>query len=151
MEMVEPYLEKIVKSAHRHSMIFEFHCCGKNEMLVLALHKADIGHWWYFRPSIRILSGRKSHNKWVRHKTTCPLFISCREFYLYIWFCNHSNDTPLARRDRSDWKYLLLSQISTWFFRRKNTAIPAKRKPRVRLMETVSPETRKPLREICVL
>jgi len=26
-------------------MIFEFHCCGKNEMLVLALHKADIDIW----------------------------------------------------------------------------------------------------------
>ncbi len=31
-----------------------------------------------------------------------------------------------------------------------NTAIPAKRKPRVRSMETVSPETRKPLHDICV-
>ena len=38
-----------------------------------------------------------------------------------------------------------------WIFRRKNTAIPAKRKPRVRLMETVSPETRKPLRVYCFI
>ena len=34
-----------------------------------------------------------------------------------------------------------------WFFRRKNTVIPAKRKPRVRSMETVSPVTRKPLQK----
>jgi hypothetical protein len=45
MEMVEPYLEKVVKSAHRHGMIFEFHCCGKNELLVPAMYKADIDIW----------------------------------------------------------------------------------------------------------
>lgn len=45
MEMVEPYLEKVVKSAHRHGMIFEFHCCGKNELLVPAMYKANIDIW----------------------------------------------------------------------------------------------------------
>lgn len=45
MEIGEPYLEKIVKSTYRHSMVFEFPYCGKSEMLLLDLYKADIDIW----------------------------------------------------------------------------------------------------------
>lgn len=39
-EMLLPYLKRCVDSAHRHGMIFEFHCCGFIEQLVPAVVQA---------------------------------------------------------------------------------------------------------------
>ena len=44
-EMIMPYLKRVVSSCHSHGIIFEFHCCGKNEPLVPAMAEADIDIW----------------------------------------------------------------------------------------------------------
>ena len=44
-EMLVPYFKRVVKSAHDHGMAFEFHCCGKNEMLVPCMIEAGIDMW----------------------------------------------------------------------------------------------------------
>ena len=30
-EMLVPYLKRVVESCHKYGMIFQFHCCGKND------------------------------------------------------------------------------------------------------------------------
>lgn len=44
-EMLTPYLKRVVESCHKRGMIFEFHCCGKNEPLVPAMAEAGIDIW----------------------------------------------------------------------------------------------------------
>lgn len=44
-EMLQPYLKRIVDSAHKHGMAFEFHCCGQVEMLVPAMVEAGCDMW----------------------------------------------------------------------------------------------------------
>ena len=44
-EMIVPYLKRIVDSAHKYGMYFEFHSCGKNEMLVPAMIEAGVDMW----------------------------------------------------------------------------------------------------------
>ena len=44
-EMLVPYFKRVVKSAHDHGMAFEFHCCGKNELLVPCMIEAGIDMW----------------------------------------------------------------------------------------------------------
>lgn len=45
MEMLVPYLKRIVDSAHRHGCRFDLHCCGKNELLVPAMIAAGVDSW----------------------------------------------------------------------------------------------------------
>lgn len=45
MEMVVPYLKRVVESAHKRGIGFEFHCCGKNEPLVPAMIEAGVDMW----------------------------------------------------------------------------------------------------------
>ncbi len=44
-EMLVPYLSRVVKSAHSRGMFFDFHSCGKNELLVPAMIEAGIDAW----------------------------------------------------------------------------------------------------------
>lgn len=44
-EMLVPYLKRVVDSAHKHGLIFEFHCCGQVEMLVPAMVEAGCDMW----------------------------------------------------------------------------------------------------------
>jgi hypothetical protein len=44
-EMLLPYLKRIVQSCHDVGCIFEFHSCGKNEMLVSAMIEAGCDAW----------------------------------------------------------------------------------------------------------
>lgn len=44
-EMLAPYLKRVVESAHKRGIIFDFHCCGKNEQLVPAMLKAGVDMW----------------------------------------------------------------------------------------------------------
>lgn len=44
-EMLAPYLKRLVDSAHRRGMYFEFHSCGKNEALVPAMVEAGVDLW----------------------------------------------------------------------------------------------------------
>ena len=44
-EMLVPYLKRVVDSAHNHGMAFEFHCCGKNELLVPCMIEAGVDMW----------------------------------------------------------------------------------------------------------
>lgn len=44
-EMIVPYLKRIVDSAHKYGMGFEFHSCGKNELLVPAMIEAGVDMW----------------------------------------------------------------------------------------------------------
>ncbi len=44
-EMLVPYLKRIVDAAHALGCIFEFHSCGKNEMLVPAMIEAGCDAW----------------------------------------------------------------------------------------------------------
>jgi len=44
-EMVMPYLKRLVDIAHSNGMLFNFHCCGKNEPLVPAMIEAGIDSW----------------------------------------------------------------------------------------------------------
>ena len=45
MEMVAPYLKKIVDHCHEKGLWFEQHSCGKNEMLVPAMIYAGVDMW----------------------------------------------------------------------------------------------------------
>lgn len=44
-EMLVPYLKRVVDSAHKYGIGFEFHCCGKNELLVPAMIEAGVDMW----------------------------------------------------------------------------------------------------------
>ena len=44
-EMIVPYLKRVVDSAHKYGIGFEFHCCGKNEALVPAMIDAGVDMW----------------------------------------------------------------------------------------------------------
>lgn len=44
-EMIVPYLKRVVDSAHRYGIGFEFHSCGKNELLVPAMIEAGVDMW----------------------------------------------------------------------------------------------------------
>lgn len=44
-EMLVPYLSRVVESCHRRGMYFEFHSCGKNELLVSAMIEAGVDMW----------------------------------------------------------------------------------------------------------
>ena len=44
-EMLVPYLKRMVESAHRRGMYFEFHSCGKVESLVPAMVEAGVDMW----------------------------------------------------------------------------------------------------------
>lgn len=44
-ELLTPYLKRVVESCHRRGILFEFHCCGKNEPLVPAMKEAGIDIW----------------------------------------------------------------------------------------------------------
>ena len=44
-EMLVPYFKRVVESAHKHGMAFEFHSCGKNELLVPCMIEAGIDMW----------------------------------------------------------------------------------------------------------
>ena len=44
-EMIMPYLKRCVDSAHKHGLVFEFHCCGQVEILVPAMIEAGIDMW----------------------------------------------------------------------------------------------------------
>ncbi len=46
MQMLVPYLKRIVDSAHRHGIVFDFHSCGQNELLVPAMIEAGVDTWW---------------------------------------------------------------------------------------------------------
>ena len=45
MEMIVPYLKRIVDSCHRRGIKFELHCCGQVEMLVPAMIAAGVDTW----------------------------------------------------------------------------------------------------------
>ncbi|MBO4360676.1 MAG: methyltransferase [Eubacteriaceae bacterium] len=45
MEMLVPYLKQIVECCHENDIIFEFHCCGKNEKLVPAMIECGMDIW----------------------------------------------------------------------------------------------------------
>ena len=45
MEMVEPYLKRVVESTHKRGMLFELHCCGQVELLVPAMIAAGVDCW----------------------------------------------------------------------------------------------------------
>ncbi len=45
MEMIVPYLKKIVDCCHELGIRFEFHCCGKDEKLVPAMIAAGVDVW----------------------------------------------------------------------------------------------------------
>lgn len=44
-EMLVPYLKRVVDSAHKYGIGFEFHSCGKNELLVPAMIEAGVDMW----------------------------------------------------------------------------------------------------------
>lgn len=44
-EMLVPYFKRVVESAHKHGMAFEFHCCGQDELLVPCMIEAGIDMW----------------------------------------------------------------------------------------------------------
>lgn len=44
-EMLVPYLRRIVDFCHKNHIVFEFHSCGKNEMLVPAMVEAGVDVW----------------------------------------------------------------------------------------------------------
>ena len=46
MEILVPYLKRVVDSAHKHGIIFDLHSCGKNELLVPAMIEAGVDSWW---------------------------------------------------------------------------------------------------------
>ena len=45
MEMLVPYLKRVVDKAHSLGMVFTFHCCGMNEPLVPAMIEAGVDLW----------------------------------------------------------------------------------------------------------
>lgn len=44
-EMLLPYLKRVVDSAHKYGMGFEFYSCGKNELLVPIMIEAGVDMW----------------------------------------------------------------------------------------------------------
>jgi hypothetical protein len=44
-EMLVPYLSRLVESCHKRGMYLDFHCCGKNEILVPAMIEAGVDAW----------------------------------------------------------------------------------------------------------
>ena len=44
-EMVMPYLRRVVDSAHKYGIGFEFHCCGNDELLVPCMIEAGVDLW----------------------------------------------------------------------------------------------------------
>jgi len=44
-EMLVPYISRIAESIHSRGMYFEFHSCGKNELLVPAYIEAGVDFW----------------------------------------------------------------------------------------------------------
>jgi hypothetical protein len=44
-EMLVPYLKRVAESCHKRGMYINFHCCGKNEMLVPAMIEAGVDMW----------------------------------------------------------------------------------------------------------
>lgn len=44
-EMLVPYLKRIVDYCHELGVFFEFHCCGKSELLVPAMIEAGVDVW----------------------------------------------------------------------------------------------------------
>ena len=44
-EMLLPYLKRLVDTAHKYGMIFNFHSCGRNELLVPAMIEAGVDMW----------------------------------------------------------------------------------------------------------
>ena len=44
-EMLVPYLSRVVESCHKRGMYFDFHSCGKNEMLVPAMIESGGDIW----------------------------------------------------------------------------------------------------------
>ena len=45
MEMIVPHMKKISDFAHSKGLIFQHHCCGKNELLVPAMIAAGVDLW----------------------------------------------------------------------------------------------------------
>ena len=45
MEMLLPYMKRLVESAHKRGLYFEHHCCGKAEMLVPVMIEAGVDMW----------------------------------------------------------------------------------------------------------
>lgn len=44
-EMIAPYLKRVVDAAHAHGMAFNFHCCGKNEIMVPVMIECGVDIW----------------------------------------------------------------------------------------------------------
>ena len=44
-EMLVPYMKQIVDHCHSLGLLFDFHCCGKNEMLVPAMIECGMDMW----------------------------------------------------------------------------------------------------------
>lgn len=44
-EMLLPYLKRVVESAHKNQLIFNFHCCGKVEAFVPLMIEAGVDAW----------------------------------------------------------------------------------------------------------
>jgi hypothetical protein len=44
-EMLVPYMKQIVDHCHRLGLLFDFHCCGKNEALVPAMIECGMDMW----------------------------------------------------------------------------------------------------------
>lgn len=44
-EMVAPYVKRVVDSCHKRGIIFDFHCCGKNEELVPIMIECGMDQW----------------------------------------------------------------------------------------------------------
>lgn len=44
-EMIAPYVKRVVESCHKRGIIFDFHCCGKNEKLVPIMIECGMDQW----------------------------------------------------------------------------------------------------------
>lgn len=44
-EMIAPYMKRVVDSCHKRGIIFDFHCCGKNEALVPIMIECGMDQW----------------------------------------------------------------------------------------------------------
>jgi hypothetical protein len=45
LEMIAPYIKRVVEHCHKHGVYFDFHCCGKVEQLVPAMIECGIDVW----------------------------------------------------------------------------------------------------------
>lgn len=45
MEMLVPYVKRVCQSAHKYGIVFEFHSCGKNELLIDAILATGADLW----------------------------------------------------------------------------------------------------------